>query len=600
MAILKRWHAPLAWAALAAALLTVTVGGVVRVTGSGLGCPDWPLCHGRLIPPADLGAWLEYSHRLSATLTVIFTALLVVSGFLRHSWKDKRFQLLLAAPLLLLVQVVLGGLTVLLELSAEVALVHTAVAMTFVGLLAAIAVVTAAPDRWRSAFISGPEALKYRWILGLLGAATFLLILSGAYVTRTGASLACVGYPLCGDVLGGMGEHQWNNMAHRGVALLVGVLMLGALGMALALRHRAIALLTMLLAALFIVQVALGATTVVLALPAWSRGAHLALAGAFFAGVVLLLSALWRGRNVPQGAAAAIEERSQRSLTRIASAFFWLTKPNIIALLLISTLAGMLAAAGGAVPWTTALAVLGGGFLCAGGAGAMNSYLDRDRDVAMRRTRWRPIPSGRVSPRAALVFSVAISLLSLPLFLTVNALVAALSAVAWAYYVFFYSGYLKARTTQNIVIGGAAGAFPPLIGWVAVTGALDIPGILLFLIVFFWTPPHAWALAIVMKEEYRQVNVPMLPVVRGDAETSRQSLLYTILLVAITVLPFALGYFGILYLAGALALGALLLWLAAKLYRSPGRPAAMRLYRYSTIYLALLFLALALDRALLA
>lgn len=599
MTILRQSFAPLAWAALVAALLTVTVGGVVRVTGSGLGCPDWPLCHGRIIPPADLGAWLEYSHRLTATLTVVFTLLLAASGLLRYGWSDRRLHLILAAPLLLLVQVVLGGLTVLLHLSPEVALVHTAVAMTFVGLLAVVVVVTATPDGWRRPFVSGPDVHRYRWILGLLGAATYILIISGAYVTRTGASLACLGYPLCGDAAGGMGDLQWNNMAHRGVALLVGVLMLGALGTALSLRHRAVTLLTVLLASLFVLQVALGATTVVLELPAWSRGAHLALAGVFFAGVVLLLSALWRGRSVPQGA-AAIAEPAQPSLTSTAAAFFWLTKPNIIVLLLISTLAGMLAAAGGAVPWTTAFAVLGGGFLCAGGAGAMNSYMDRDRDVAMRRTSRRPIPSGRVSPRAAFVFSIAISLLSLPLFLSVNTLVATLSAVAWVYYVFIYSGYLKERTTQNIVIGGAAGAFPPLIGWVAVTGALDVPGVLLFMIVFLWTPPHAWALAIMMKEEYRQVNVPMLPVVRGEAETGRQSLLYAIVLVAFTILPFALGYFGLLYFAGALAFGAPLLWLAWKLYRTPGKPSAIRLYRYSTLYLALLFLILALDRALLS
>ncbi len=599
MTILKQSYAPLAWAALIAALLTVAVGGVVRVTGSGLGCPDWPLCHGRIIPPADLGAWLEYSHRLTATLTVVFTLLLAASGLLRYGWSDRRLHLILAAPLLLLVQVVLGGLTVLLHLSPEMALVHTAVAMTFVGLLAVVVIVTATPDGWRRPFFSGPEALRYRWILGLLGAATYILIISGAYVTRTGASLACLGYPLCGDAVGDMGELQWNNMAHRGVALLVGVLMLGALGTALTLRHRAVTLLTVLLASLFVLQVALGATTVVLELPAWSRGAHLALAGVFFAGVVLLLSALWRGRSVPQGA-AAIAGPAQPSMTSTAAAFFWLTKPNIIVLLLISTLAGMLAAAGGAVPWTTAFAVLGGGFLCAGGAGAMNSYMDRDRDVAMRRTSRRPIPSGRVSPRAAFVFSIAISLLSLPLFLSVNTLVATLSAVAWVYYVFIYSGYLKERTTQNIVIGGAAGAFPPLIGWVAVTGALDVPGVLLFMIVFLWTPPHAWALAIMMKEEYRQVNVPMLPVVRGEAETGRQSLLYAIVLVAFTILPFALGYFGLLYFAGALAFGAPLLWLAWKLYHSPGKPAAIRLYRYSTLYLALLFLVLALDRALLS
>ena len=295
-----------------------------------------------------------------------------------------------------------------------------------------------------------------------------------------------------------------------------------------------------------------------------------------------------------------IEERRGASLGSVMRAYFALTKPRIALLLLISTAAGMLAAGGGTVAWEMAVALLAGGYLCAGGAAALNCYLDRDLDSVMLRTRNRPIPSGQLSPRSVLVFSAVISILSIPLLLAVSPLITVLSMAAWFYYILVYSMYLKRRTTQNIVIGGAAGAFPPLIGWTAVTGSVDMSAIFLFLIVFFWTPPHAYALMMVVKEDYKKVSVPMLPVVRGDRETVRQILVYGIALLVVTILPAALGLFGILYLAVALPLGAILVALAIKLYRSVELTWAARLFRYSTLYLALLFVGLVLDRAIMA
>ena len=293
------------------------------------------------------------------------------------------------------------------------------------------------------------------------------------------------------------------------------------------------------------------------------------------------------------GPAPAIYPR----LVTTARAYFRLTKPRIALLLLISTAAGMLAAGGGTVAWSTAGILLLGGYLCSGGAGALNCYLDRELDVAMARTSRRPLPLGQLAPRNALIFSIAISLLSIPLFLMVSPLVAVMGGVAWAYYVFLYSVYLKRRTHQNVVVGGAAGAFPPMIGWVAVSGSIDLSSIFLFLIVFFWTPPHAYALMMVFKEDYSKANIPMLPVVLGDRETGRQILLYSIFLLALTALPAALGLFGTLYLATAAALGVIFVALSVKLYRTLETVWAIRLFRYSTFYLAALFLGLVLDRA---
>jgi heme o synthase len=237
-----------------------------------------------------------------------------------------------------------------------------------------------------------------------------------------------------------------------------------------------------------------------------------------------------------------------------------------------------------------------GGYLSAGGAGAVNHVYDRDIDAQMARTASRPIPAGRVSPRAGLVFGFALALSSFVLLsLTVNVLAACLALSGFVGYVLVYTVWLKRRTPQNIVIGGAAGAVPPLVGWAATRGSLSWTAVYLFAIVFYWTPPHFWALSLLMKDEYEKVGVPMMPVVRGERETRRQILLYTLLLYAITQLPFCAGEFGGVYLVASMILGLAFIGGAVMLYRRADRRMALRLYLFSLLYLALLFGAMVLD-----
>jgi protoheme IX farnesyltransferase len=271
-----------------------------------------------------------------------------------------------------------------------------------------------------------------------------------------------------------------------------------------------------------------------------------------------------------------------------------LTKPKVQSLLLLTTVATMYVA-GDPSPLLVALTCLGG-YLSAGGAAAVNHWFDRDIDALMARTAARPVASGRVHPRAALSFGCALATLSVAeLWLAVNPLAAGLAFSGFLGYVFVYTIWLKRRTPQNIVIGGAAGAVPPLVGWAAVTGSLSGTAVILFFIVFFWTPPHFWALSLLMREDYRRVGIPMLPVVRGEAETRRQILLYSVLLYAVTQLPFCAGGFGALYLAASLVLGLTFIAGAARLYRRADRRSALRLYLFSLAYLALLFCAMVAD-----
>jgi len=303
----------------------------------------------------------------------------------------------------------------------------------------------------------------------------------------------------------------------------------------------------------------------------------------------------------PAGVTPAIEAAGSAALAgatprarRLLGDYIELTKPKVQSLLLLTTIATMYVA-GDPSPLLVALTCLGG-FLSAGGAGAVNHWFDRDIDVRMARTSSRPVPTGRVSPRAALIFGCALAGLSLlELSLAVNPLAAGLSFAGFLWYVFVYTMWLKRRTPQSIVIGGAAGAVPPLVGWAAVTGSVSGTAVILFFIVFFWTPPHFWALSLLMKDEYARVGVPMLPVVRGEAETRRQILLYAVLLYAVTQLPYCAGGMGTIYLASSLVLGFGFVAGALRLYRRADRRSALDLHLFSLLYLALLFCAMVAD-----
>jgi len=283
-----------------------------------------------------------------------------------------------------------------------------------------------------------------------------------------------------------------------------------------------------------------------------------------------------------------------------ASDLIALTKPRIISLLLVTTVAPMFVA--GTPSWSAVIWVTIGGYLMAGGANAVNMYLDSDIDDVMARTKLRPIPSGRMTRRAVIAFGILIATAATYMLAHfVNVMTSALALAGFYFYVFIYTRWLKRSSPQNIVIGGAAGAFPPLVGWAAVTGRVELASIFLFLIVFYWTPPHFWALALNKQRDYGNAGVPMAPLVWGVPETIDQMWYYTLLLVALTVLPVCFGVFGLIYLASALVLGGIFIagvWNVRLMRDGAWEKPSWWVFKYSLLYLALLFVAMALDRHL--
>jgi protoheme IX farnesyltransferase len=352
---------------------------------------------------------------------------------------------------------------------------------------------------------------------------------------------------------------------------------------------------------LFTAQIMVGAANVWTRLRPWAIVLHVAFAVLVWTTLVAL-SAASRRLAVRSGVSEALEARTnghRGTLRQTMTAYVQLTKPRIIVLLLITTVPAMVLAEGGLPSLGLVLATLFGGTVAAGSANAINCYLDRDIDEIMRRTRKRPLPAHLVDPERALGFGFVLGAASYVfLAMTVNVLAASLALSAIAFYVFVYTMWLKRTSTQNIVIGGAAGAIPALVGWAAVTGTVAPPAWILFAIVFVWTPPHFWALAMRYTGDYAAAGVPMLPVVRGEGETRRQILLYSLALFGTTLLLVPIGHMGAVYAATAIVLGGVFVWRALRLWRSGSAGESMRLFKYSLVYLALLFAAVVVDALL--
>ncbi len=620
----------------------VVMGAVTRSTDSGMGCgTDWPLCHGLLPALSDTQAWIEWWHRAFALALGLLVVALLIVAVLRYRAYRSVVVLAAAAFVIALIQAWLGQITVASGNSSSSVTAHLATAMLLFGVLITIAIRVQYP----AGLGSGLASQRFTVLAAFTAACVYALLLFGAEVRGNGAALVFSDWPLFNGQLvptlspdATIAQMQVLQFLHRLVALVAGLVVLWTAWVAWRRYDRhawgpAAARPTLLLlvgsaAALFLIQSIVGAAQIFTDLAAWAEALHVGLGAAIWGLLVAATVYAWCEARRPAGAPAdgtprgLPDDRRDEATARLAQpgglamavadqhppvrgeivrAYIALTKPRIIELLLVTTVPAMILAAHGMPPLALIVATLVGGSLAAGSANAINQYLDRDIDALMTRTRRRPLPAHAVTPENALVFGFALGVVAFAeLTLLVNLLAAFLALLAIGFYVVVYTMLLKRTTPQNIVIGGAAGALPPVIGVAAVTGDITLPALVLFAIVFYWTPPHFWALALRLAKDYRAAGVPMLPVVRGVPETTRQILRYTLVLVALTLVFFVVGHMGAIYLVSAVGLGGIFIWRAVRLRRQALSPEAslaqaIRLYRYSIAYLSLLFVAVAVD-----
>jgi protoheme IX farnesyltransferase len=608
----------LAVASVAMTLLLVTIGVIVRATGSGMGCPDWPLCHGQIIPPLDdPKAWIEWAHRTVAVIIGFLVLGLAFVAFRDHRDRPSLLWPSIGAVALVGFQAYLGRETVRLNNSGESVTAHLAAAMTLLGLLVFILVRSYYPAR-----IGGRGASQRFTLVAAFAAVTvFALLLFGSQVTATGQWYAFPDWPLMGGSLfPPLDEASSAQVLHRWIAIIVGLIVAAVFLLAWRTQrsNRPVHRLALVAAALYPIQALIGGLQILTDLSAWSQTLHVALGAMIWGALAALALVSYYAARVagvpagegPEGSGSTdTDDPAATPRTRSDSlrAYIALTKPRIIELLLVTTVPAMVLATRevpgiqvGHWAWLTVWTLIGG-TLAAGSANAINCYLDRDIDELMTRTRRRPLPAHQVEPERAVVFGIALGVLSFVLLAWfVNLLAAFLAMLAIAFYVVVYTIVMKRTTPQNIVIGGAAGALPPVIGWAAVTGNVGVPALILFALVFYWTPPHFWALSLRIRKDYAAAGVPMLPVVRGIPETTRQIALYTILMVAISIVLWPVARMGIVYLSAAVILGAIFLGQAYALWRrgsseEESTAGAIRLYKYSISYLTLLFAAIAVD-----
>ncbi|MEX2546577.1 MAG: heme o synthase [Chloroflexota bacterium] len=604
--------------------LLVVIGAIVRSTGSGMGCPDWPTCHGSWIPPlSDTAAWIEWVHRSVAVVVGLLVLALAAMAIARYRRQMSIVLPSVAALVLVAFQAYLGKVTVDTNNAGEWVTAHLATALALLALLTFVAVRAAYP----ASLPSRGSSQRLTLLLAFAAASVYALMLFGSHVTATGASLVFPDWPLFnGQLLPAFSADpnvaalEMANFLHRFVAAVVGVLLLATVivfwrevraarrGGRGARGGESVLALIGTAAALYAVQVIVGALQITTLLAAWAVALHLALGAAIWALVVGgLFVGYFEARSAEAvadaaGAGGAVDIEVGGPIDRPSSlrdrvgAYVALTKPRIIELLLVTTIPAMFLAARGVPRLDLVLWTLVGGSLAAGAANAINCYLDRDIDLLMTRTRRRPLPAHQVTPEDALIFGLLLGVVAFAVMaFLVNLVAAFLTLVAMAFYVVIYTMLLKRSTPQNIVLGGAAGALPPVIGWSAVTGDIGLPSLLLFAIVFYWTPPHFWALSLRLRRDYAAAGVPMLPVTHGVPETTRHIAVYTILMVCLSLVFFAVARMGLVFLAGALVLGALFVLQALLMWREGTDARAVRLYRYSITYLTALFALIILD-----
>ena len=594
---------------LGATIGLVVIGVIVRATDSGMGCPDWPLCYGQIIPPTtDSGdviaykAWLEWIHRAIAAM--IGLIVLAVVALALRNLKDRRSLQGASIALLALVlfQAWLGRQTVLESNSGASVTAHLASAMAFVGLQVWVLARSGYAET-----LGGIRRASGSVVAPIVAAgAIYALLLFGSNVTGTDTGLLYPDWPLMGGTLfPPITELSTPMILHRYATAIVALILISAIWIVRREKGspaRVRQLLTY-AAAVFAVQCVIGAVQIFTKLAPWTQTLHVALATVIWILTVGAASiALLEGR-VAGGSSPGGPKRSELTLRETIFAYVALTKPRIVELLLITTVPAMLLAAHGFPPLTLIAATLVGGTLSAASANVFNCIVDADIDAKMARTAARPLVTGRISIGAALLFASILGVASfLFLAFTTTMMAAFVSLLAIAFYVLIYTLILKRSTPQNIVIGGAAGALPPVIGWAAVTGDISLVPILLFALVFYWTPPHFWALALRIGPDYAAAGVPMLPVTAGPAETARQIWLYTILLVVMSLMLWAVAGMGLVYLGAAIVGGGIFLLRAWRLRSDVLGDGllrgATRLYRYSISYLTLIFAAIAIDSIL--
>ena len=496
------------------ALLLISLGSFVRVTGSGLACPDWPLCYGQLIPPLEYHILIEYSHRLTAALLSLFIAGMVICALLSKKIDSSTRKLTYITALFLLIQIILGYVTVVNELPPEIVAIHLGNAQIIFALLIITVIYSRSQESGPPSIASQNSYTSITKFSIISSISVLFLIMSGSLVVGSSSVVSCgsglSAWPLCNGSLFPTDLNTGINLGHRFlvIILLPLLIILNRMTRSFTNGDQIFRTLTLIANTLYVCQIVIGALIPLTSFSTISRVLHITLATMTWGTLVYIAAiSIKRDQDIIGHEVDDSTDNHSRNLFDVIKDYFWLTKPRVMTLLLFTAFAGAVFATRGIPDLFTTAVILIGGTFASGGAGAINQSIEDEIDVSMRRTRQRAVASGRISKMNAMLYGLSLNILAfLILLYGANFLAAFFAILGSAIYIFVYTMWLKKATIQNIVIGGAAGALPPVVGWTAVTNSLNVEALFLFAIVFFWTPPHFWPLSLLMKDDYEKAN----------------------------------------------------------------------------------------------